>query len=64
MTLNICSEVADITSTLMLLAKVSHIAIPHVSGIGKYKPATDSEVWLSRRESAEGNGAREVAQGR
>lgn len=64
MTLNICSEVADITSTLMLLAKESHIATPHVSGIGKYKPPTDSEVWLSRRESAEGNGAGVGGQGR
>lgn len=62
MALNTCSEIADITSTLMLLAKVSHTGRPNVSGKGESKPPADSEEWLSRRESAEGNRAREVAQ--
>lgn len=62
MALNICSEGADITSTLMLLAKVSQIGRPDVSDIGEYKPPADSEEWLSRRQTVEGNRAREVAQ--
>lgn len=53
---------AEITSTLMLLAKVSHIGRPDVTSMGEYNPSADSEEWLSRWESAEGNRAREVAQ--
>lgn len=57
MALPVCWEEADVASALMLLAKGSHVSEPAVSGMGKSEPPADSEVWPSRRESAEGNRA-------
>lgn len=53
--LHVCSEEADVTTSLLLLVRVSHMAKPAVSGLGKYKPPAGSEVWPRRRQSAEGN---------
>lgn len=61
MALSVCLEVADISSTLMPLTKVSHLANLDVGGVEKHDPPADSEVWPCRRESVEGNKAREVA---